>query len=288
MKNFKLAAMFLFIITTACSNFPKVDKGINIFNFNKSDVSLEIEILLPEAYESSGTKAYPVLYLLDGYWYKDSIKGAYGNLRFDNMVPEIIIVSVSYPKHIKNVVAQRMQDLTPAYDSGFKFGGNASVMLDVITQQVIPFVERNYRIDKERVILTGHSLAGLFTLYSMYQTPKAFTHYAAISPSALWANETLSHIDLEYSKKTNALRTNLYITYGTDEYIPYVNSLKSYISQLEGRNYVGLNLTLSKVEGLRHAGMTSEGFLRGIVWSLFDIRLKGPSGFENLNVDALK
>src|SRR5690606_2978337 len=120
-------------------------------------------------------------------------------------------------------------------------------------------------VDKDRTILSGHSLAGLFTLYAMYQNPELFTHYAAISPSALWANQALAEIDHEYSENNSALATHLYITYGTEEYTPYVESLKSYILQLERQHYEGLNLSLANVEGLRHVGMKPEGFIRAIV-----------------------
>jgi predicted alpha/beta superfamily hydrolase len=286
MKMFKILAVFLLLLAGACASPSKLEK--KFFKFNNDDVSLEIEILLPDSYVKSGNKTYPVLYVLDGFWNKDSINIAYDNLRFDNTIPEIIIVSIGYPKHIKDVEEQRMWDLTPVYDSGFKAGGNAQAMFDLITEEITPFIDKNYKVNKKRSILTGHSLAGLFTLYVMYKDPKAFTHYAAISPSALWANNALSNIDSNYAGNNNNLPTNLYITYETDEYVPYVKSLENYIHQLENRNYEKLNLSLAKVEGLGHVGMKSEGFLRGIVWSLFDIRPDGPSGFEKKNLDAQK
>lgn len=120
----------------------------------------------------------------------------------------------------------------------------------------------------------------------MYEQPNLFTHYAAISPSALWANKTLFKIDNNYAKKRKSLPSNVYITYGTDEYLPYLNALKNYITQLEGRKYNNLNLSLAHVEGMRHVGMKPEGFLRGIVWSLADIKPNGPSGFAKKNLDA--
>lgn len=256
-----------------------------LLTFQHEGTQVAADVILPESYVSVNSTHYPVLYLLDGYWNKQSIAGVYRGLRFDNVLPEIIIVSIEYPDTIENVEDQRMKDLTPKYDKRFEIGGGAETFLQVITQQLVPFIETNYRVDRSRTILTGHSLAGLFTLYAMYENPEEFTHYAAISPSALWADEYLKEIDNQYSKNAQSLEANVFITYGTDEYVPYVEALKHYIEQIQANDYDGLDLSLAKVEGMRHLGMTSEGFVRGIAWAFSDLRPEGPSTFEKMHIE---
>ena len=68
----------------------------------------------------------------------------------------------------------------------------------------------------------------------------------------------------------------------------YADALRRYLQQLQHRDYDGLELSLASVEGLRHVGMTSEGFLRGMVWAFADIRPSGPSEFEKMNLQALE
>src|SRR5690606_19754708 len=138
MKNIKFIVILLGVLATACSNHPKIHSEQGLVNFNNDKVSLEIEVLLPESYSQSDHTTYPVLYLLDGFWNKDFIKAAYNDLRFDNMVPEIIIVSIGYPKTVNDVEQQRLWDLTPAYDAGFRAGGKASAMLSLLTEEAIP------------------------------------------------------------------------------------------------------------------------------------------------------
>lgn len=125
-----------------------------------------------------------------------------------------------------------------------------------------------------------------FSLSAMYESPRLFTHYVAISPAAVWANEQLATIDTQYSKSNSSLDASLYITYGTDEYTPYVQALERYIAQIQSRDYKGLDVSLGTVKGMRHATMTSEGFVRGIAWAFSDIRPEGPSTFERMNIEA--
>lgn len=285
-----ISALFLFMLQGLLSGCAARNsenlKDLRPILFEHQGTQLTADIILPESYTGDNNVNYPVIYLLDGYWNKQSIGGFYKNLRYDNIIPEAIIVSIEYPETIENLNNQRMKDLTPKFDQGFGTGGDADAFLQVITQQLIPYIDSNYRVDKSRTILTGHSLAGLFTLYAMYKNPGQFTHYAAISPSALWADEYLLEVDTKYSTNNHSLEAQVYMTYGTDEYAPYVQALKRYIEQIQAENYDNLDLTLASVEGMRHTGMTSEGFIRAIVWAFSDLQPEGPSTFERINIEA--
>lgn len=283
-----LRVILLVAMLMACPSFAEANDEQHQFYFEKEAVSLEVEVLLPDSYHQNPGAKYPVLYILDGFWTKEPVQRFYSNLRFDNMIPELIIVSIGYPDSIESVEEKRLWDLTPVYDTGFQAGGNAPVLLELLSTSVIPAVDRQYRTDQSRRVLTGHSLAALFTLYTMYQAPGTFTHYAAISPSALWADEVLAKLDNTYARKSSVLPAHVYITYGTEEYRPYVDALARYLQQLQDRNYQDLALSLANVEGLRHVGMTSEGFLRGMVWAFADIRPEGSSEFEKMNLKALE
>ena len=78
----------------------------------------------------------------------------------------------------------------------------------------------------------------------------------------------------------------VYITHGTEEYTPYVNALLEYQTQLLKHSYSNIQLTIDSVEGMRHVGMTSEGFLRGLLWAFRDNIPEGPSGFEKMHEEA--
>lgn len=291
MKPILSSVLTLWLALMASAALANTKDSDNTYLFQKQSTSLEMEVLVevivPESYATDPARHYPVVYMLDGFWTKAPLHRFYSNLRFDNMIPEAILVSLSYPDSVKDVAEQRMWDLTPVYDKHFKVGGHAVALIDLLKTRVIPTIESKYRIDTSRKVLTGHSLAGLFTLFTAYQAPELFTHYAAISPSALWADEWLLGFDAKFAKRHNSLPANVYITYGTDEYTPYVNAIEKYLVQLQARDYQKLALTLASVAGMRHVSMQNEGFLRGLVWSFQDIKPEGPSEFEKMNLKAL-
>lgn len=285
----KIKIVLFVLALTACSHLqqkPELSKNPTIFQHGS--VSIAVETILPETYHTSHNDQYPVIFVLDGYWNQNFVEQIYNALRFDNMIPEAIIVTIGYPAEIQDYETQRMWDLTLVRDAGFKAGGNAEDLLKILADDVLPFMKNHYRIDKNRTVLIGHSLAGLFTLYSLYEKSNVFTHYAAISPSALWADYALSKLDSQFAAASNTLTGNVYLTYETDEYRPYVDALDNYVEQIKKRNYQGLNLTTAVVDGMGHVSMKSEGYARGLAWAFADIRPKDPSEFEKKNLKALE
>lgn len=276
----------MFIIScSTMANRTSLKDIKKIYRSDKGKV-IQVEVFLPNSYKKNSIQHYPVVFILDGYWQKHFFVSQYGNLRFDNHIPEMIFVSLEYPPEIESLKSQRMQDLTSVYDKGFKGGGDAEQFLQLLSEKVVPDLKSNYRIDESKTVLTGHSLAGLFTLYTMYQNTDLFTHYAAISPSALWADHYLLQFDKAFSEQRSKLNANVYITYGTGEYKPYVDAVTAYIKQLHANNYRGLKIQTAEVKDLRHIGMSSEGFLRGLMWAFSDRIPQEPSEFEKINEKA--
>ncbi|MBN1143232.1 MAG: hypothetical protein JXA72_02370 [Bacteroidales bacterium] len=60
---------------------------------------------------------------------------------------------------------------------------DAAQFLDFITQELIPVVEKDYKINKR--ILYGHSFGGSFTVYAMLHEPGYFDGYIASSPTPI-------------------------------------------------------------------------------------------------------
>lgn len=73
-----------------------------------------------------------------------------------------------------------------AFQNGADFGGQASVLLDMLTHQIIPLTEKHLGCVPEFRGVAGYSLAGLFALWAVYQTD-LFDRVASISGS-LWFN----------------------------------------------------------------------------------------------------
>ncbi len=57
----------------------------------------EMVVVYPSSYKTNPEKKYPVLYYLDAYWDTPLLVSTYGNLIYDNLIPEFIMVGLSYP-----------------------------------------------------------------------------------------------------------------------------------------------------------------------------------------------
>lgn len=147
-----------------------------------------LEIHLPKNYEES--KTYPVLYLLDSYFNFSHAVGTVEYLYLNRLIPEMIIIG------IKNT--NRNRDLTPNSPElskeereRLKTTGGADNFIAFFEKELIPFVERTYNASPYKVIV-GHSLGGLFNVYTFFKKPNLFNAYLTISPSLWYPSELIS------------------------------------------------------------------------------------------------
>lgn len=134
----------------------------------------EVQIALPEAYGRTAIP-YPVLFLLDG---SSHLLHASATTQFlasaRNRIPEMIVVAIPN--------TNRNRDMTP--------GPGAATFQRVLAEELIPWVERNFRAAPER-ILFGHSLSASFAVHTLLSRPELFDAYVAAS-APLWRYDNLA------------------------------------------------------------------------------------------------
>jgi predicted alpha/beta superfamily hydrolase len=214
---------------------------------------------------------------MDAYWDTPLLAAIYGNLRYDNRVPEFIMVGLSYPAG-KNYGTERRLDytITPMDDKS----GGAGKFLAFIQQEVVPLIELRYRGDKADRILGGVSLGGLFTLNAAYSQPDFFSGYIAISPGVEWDKQALAKVDDVYAQTHKSLSARVFISYGTEEYAPFRDPIKQFQEKMANRRYQGLDLMNHSMEGLDHVSVKGDGYVRGLMWVWLPKKPAGPSGLE--------
>jgi|GEM_PF-449435 len=117
-------------------------------------------VLRTAAYDTSDVRL-PVLYMTDGDWNMTVAMNCFSMLRQDYNTREPLIVGIGYGKG-KN---QRFRDLDP------QTGGPA--FLTFIEKEVMPFIDKKYRTNKEKAIY-GYSMGGMFTTYILFNRPDLF------------------------------------------------------------------------------------------------------------------
>lgn len=102
------------------------------------------------------------------------------------------------------------------------FGGEAKDYLAFLKQQLMPYIEGKYNVDKENIGLMGYSLGGLFAIYVAFNETK-FTKIASISGSSWYPNL------VEYVEKGVLANSDLslYMSSGENEGKGKTNILKN-------------------------------------------------------------
>ncbi len=151
----------------------------------------ELNIYLPNSYQSDTTKTYPVIYLLDGSKDEDFIHIAglvqFGSFSWINMLPETIVVGISN--------MDRKRDFT--YPSNNKqdndelpTSGGSDKFITFIEQELQPHISENYRTTDTKTLI-GQSLGGLLATEILFKKPELFNNFIIVSPSLWWDDESL-------------------------------------------------------------------------------------------------
>lgn len=220
-----------------------------------------LHVSLPGGY-ASGSKKYPVVYLMDSQWDFPLLTAIYGEQYYDGFVPELIIVGVTWGGANPRPDSLRARDYTPTHQDQLPQSGGAAAFLSFMKNELFPFVEANYRADPNDRALAGCSFGGLFTLFALFTEPGLFRRYIAASPAFEWDNEVIYRYEKAYFEKQPAQPARLYMTMGgVERGLPGFEKLTKHLS---GRHYPSLQLQARVLENTGHSGTKAETYARGL------------------------
>jgi len=296
---------------TATSNLPPVtlpSTSTHIVESRSIPDKLRIDVATPLEYAES-TRSYPLVYLLDGYWFFAIVSETMRLLEIAGEMPPAIIVGVGYetagmPRaearaaEYARLLQLRCRDLTPTRDDSdwwhkagapapilgrFETGG-AEEFLGALVRDVKPLVYRNYRADSGDETLAGYSLGGLFALYTLFCHTDLFNCYVAGSPSLWWGDEVMFEFEQQYARKNTDLNKTLFLSMGGLEEsgagaaCRMVSNLRLFIERLSVRRYPSLRWQSVILEGETHATGIASAFVKGLVSVFARVRQSGSDG----------
>lgn len=165
-------------------------------------------IAKPAGYDEEPER-YPVLYLLDGD--EDNFVQVTGIVQFlaaSERIPPLLVVGVAN--------TDRTHDLTPSteVETEIRFhpkNGGANMFLQFVSNELIPYVDQHYRTRPYKILI-GHSLGGLFAVYSLASNPALFNAYIVIDPPLSWNNQAVLAKAQSTLEKWKELNSDFYIT----------------------------------------------------------------------------
>ncbi len=187
----------------------------NSFSFQSSILKQErtVTVSLPQSYAETGAR-FPVVYVLDGHWYHNLVDTTIREAnRFAPLLPDFIVVSIHNPERWQDFTTQTSSKIDKAM---FEGPYHANKFRHYLKQELIPWVEKNYRVNKHRVAF-GFSLAGGFLADTLLQQPDLFKHYIMISPYLRWNHDVFVKSAGKVSQHIKQHKLNLYLSIGGDE-----------------------------------------------------------------------
>lgn len=251
-KNSLITVLFLLFLFVTVNAQTPLQFG-NSYDI-ESKVLGETRTLLictPRGYEQSQEK-YPVIYMLDGMAHYIYAFGVESMLSRNRLMPQSIIVSITN--------TARNRDFTPTIEEGRQVGGGADNFLKFLEDEVFPFVEKKYRTQPYRTIY-GHSLCGMFSLYSLVTKPELFDSYIAVSPYLMYDNEVVLNKMIKVLEKQPVFNKKIYVTLGHEP--AYDNSLNK-MTDLFKANLKPADWTLVRFPDDTHGSVPLKSFYGGL------------------------
>ncbi|HEY3754938.1 MAG TPA: alpha/beta hydrolase-fold protein [Opitutaceae bacterium] len=154
---------------------PAADGPVSLPRSTQHDFTSPIDghpyrVCVATPFGADPARAYPVFYVLDGNWY--FLPTADNVTESGKTITQAIVVGLGYPTYDNREVARR------------RMGELASDEFErVLLEEVKPWVEAHFHVDRAHQTLYGKSMGGLATLAVLARHPEAFQTYVAASPA---------------------------------------------------------------------------------------------------------
>ncbi len=171
----------------------------------------QVTIQLPKSYAARPDKTYPVIYRLDGAGNLPLLGSVLERLQEVNAAPEVIIVAIENTDRLRDLYPTVNQEPQGPVGSG----GGAPQFLKFIKNELIPFIDKNYRTHDFKVI-AGASAGGVFVLYALQTEPQLFQAHVAYSPAVWWDFGATAKSTKAFIARTTSLDNYLYLNIGEE------------------------------------------------------------------------
>lgn len=282
---------------------PFVDPHILAFEFTAqtNGSRYEVRIGLPPSY-AGGDRSYPLLVMLDaevafGTVHETMVLSALWSQaptgRDIAPLPEFITVGVALPDRAEKPLRRNfeympdddpdrcyerprayLEQVAQMLGQPARLGG-AAIFQAVLRDEILPIVERLYRVSTDRRMLLGVSAGGSFCCHSLFTQPGLFTDYVIVSPGIV--SPKIFELEAAWAASHDDLPANVFLSAGQDEIgdpLDIVGTTVRLAEHLRGRRYPGLNLHTMLFPDAGHVDTLAPSLTHALK------RLFAPSGDE--------
>ena len=211
------------------------------------DLGREVVVALPDGYADSDA-LYPALVCRDAQWMFGTTCDAALNLGLARLLPRVVVVGVGWTTTVtREVVHARAASYTPTHaalppNAARSLAhppvlGQAASFQRWLLDEALPAMHARYRIDPAQQTLLGHSLSGLFGLYTLFTCPSAFNRWLLASPSSWWDEKMIFDLEADSRQHGTTARGRVFLSAGSEEVllgdIPMVANTQAMYERLD-------------------------------------------------------
>ncbi len=266
-----VAVMMLFTssVFSQAETYPQVripNTEERVLDSKIMDYAYGVYVTLPSSYKDNPDKIYPTLYIIDGNQYFVFTGEPYSSLVWGNMVKEHIAISVAYPPGQPNLRAR-----------DFRAPERAADFVKFFQDELIPYVEDNYRTSKKDRTLFGHSLGGHFTLYMLLNAPETFENYIVSAPAV--SGEILE-LEEDYAASHDDFPVKVFLASGENDHLTI--GARRFAEKFKSRAYPNLKFDEIYTVNGNHGTIQATAYIEGLRFVLDPAIELAPEIFKRL------
>ncbi len=215
-------------------------------------------VMLPSGYSETPEKQYPLLLLLDGQRYGDLVATNATFLSGIDEIPEHLIVALDS--------GNRLRDYSPTDSPYWEGDGGGKEFLEFLKTELLPHLEKTYRVKNTTRIIWGHSAAGLFAMYTLYAAPGLFDAHLVNDGSLDWDDQVSERLLQKFLTSGASGKSFLYFnsSYLRTAIDPGQNFFGSMASMLENHAPNHLRWVYDPLPDETHASIPMMGSIRAL------------------------
>lgn len=227
-----------------------------------------VYVRLPEGYDPSAAKRYPVVYLLDGDSLFPMLAPTHLFLTYDEKLPEAIVVGIAYGGFDPSVNKRDIDFIPPASD-GKPGQDGAPKFHRFLENELLPDIEQRYRIDPARRVLVGQSRSGYFVLWSALHAPDVFWGRIASNPATTPGRGGF------FADAAPQQRDDLHVAVAIGEREPVFRQtfVREWTEAWQSRDDAPWQVKRLSIANGTHAASIAENYRQGMLW-LFDAEVQ--------------
>jgi uncharacterized protein len=257
-----------------------VNTQVRTFHSERVGVDYKLYIGLPREYQGK-PDTYPVVIVLDADYFFSMVHSTAGILADHDELSPTILVGLAYPgvaeeKHGPIYKANRTRDYTISrvLEGGYgpefqKLSGGADRFLDFLAEDLLPYLDREFRTRPGDRALVGCSYGGLLASYALLTRPGLFQRFVIVSPSLWWDHHLISRLEEKAAAARKDLVARAFFGVGAREAPPngetdMVSDLTAFVETLRSRRYPSLQVDLWVAPDETHHSVFPAAAMRGI------------------------